>query len=275
MAHRDGTEEALRARIVKPEFFASRSMSRVSIEAMVTFQGLWADADSAGRGVADTRLLKGHIWPLRDEVTPEVIDAHLAELELEHVTLYEVDGESYYAVKNWEKHQSKSYRTGDPVHPEPPDPATCTTSRAPCTTDRALREGKGREVNAAPAHETAPQPSTTDANGAPDERARDTEPAASTTDDSFEEFWDTYPRKEGKKITQTRWKNLSKRDRAAALEALPAHVRSWRNEGREMKYIKQPGVWLNERRWEDELAPAQRGLLRAVGAGGVEVENAT
>lgn len=94
------------------------------------------------------------------------------------------------------------------------------------------------------------------------------------TDEGFEEFWEAYPRKEGRKIAHTRWKNLTKSDRAAALEALPTHVRSWRNEGRQQKYIKQPGAWINGRHWEDEITPARRGL-RAVGAGGVDVENAT
>lgn len=107
----------------------------------------------------------------------------------------------------------------------------------------------------------------------PPETETETDISIDHPDDGFDAFWNQYPRKEGKKLAATRWKNLTKRDRDAALAALPAHIRLWRNEGRQHKYIKQPAVWLNGRHWEDEIT-GQRGTS-AIGAGGVEIENAT
>lgn len=163
----------MRSRLIKSEFFASRSLARVSIPAMITFTGLWADADSAGRGVADPRLLKGHIWPLRDDITPDDIASHLDELAREHIVLYAVNGDAYYAVKNWEKHQSAAYRTGSAVHPEPPNDALCTPSPATCTPSPALREVKGREVVAPPAATRLPESAAPAVKAAPGKRARD------------------------------------------------------------------------------------------------------
>ena len=91
----------------------------MSIPARITFIGLWADADSAGRGLAHPVILKGVIWPLDDEITPQDISDHLEELAGEHIRLYTVGEDTYYAVTSWEKHQSASYRTGESKYPAP------------------------------------------------------------------------------------------------------------------------------------------------------------
>lgn len=110
-----------RIRTLKPGIFRSRSLARCSIPAVLTFEGLWSEADDAGRGVADARILKGAIWPLRDEITADDVEDHIAQLAgTGHVTLYEVDGERYYAITNWDKHQAPSHRRGDPIYPPPP-----------------------------------------------------------------------------------------------------------------------------------------------------------
>jgi hypothetical protein len=109
-----------RTRMLKPEFFRSRSLARVSRDARLTFQGLWMEADAKGRGLAHLVILKGCIWPLDDDITPQTINDHLQELSVEHIQLYEVGEDTFYAVKNWDKHQSAAYRTGESKHPEPP-----------------------------------------------------------------------------------------------------------------------------------------------------------
>lgn len=118
-----------RIRTLKPEFFRSRSLARVSIPARLTFQGLWCEADDFGRGVADPRLVKGAVWPLDDEMTWGEVAKHLDELETTgHISLYEIDGEQFYVIVSWEEHQAAAYRRGKPQFP------------APCTTDNASTE---------------------------------------------------------------------------------------------------------------------------------------
>lgn len=108
-----------RIRSLKPGFFKSRSLSKLSVPARITFAGLWCEADDEGRGIADARLLKGAIWPLDDDITHETIEEHLDALGADHITLYEVAGERFYEVNNWEAHQSPQFRRNEGVHPAP------------------------------------------------------------------------------------------------------------------------------------------------------------
>lgn len=235
-----------RTRMLKPEFFSSRSLSKVSRDARLLFQGLWCEADSAGRGKADPRIVKGAVFPLDDDVTLDTVHDWLCELhDTGHILLYEVDEEPLFEVLNFSKHQAASYRTGEPKHPGPDDPkaihATCTTDRAVCTPRRALREGKGKEENV--------HSGTT----------------STKPDPLFDEFWTTYPNKVNKQKARTSWNRLTDADKAAALRALPDHIGTWKDPN----FIPHPTTWLNGRRWEDEIKPKHTGA-RLVG--GIYVE---
>lgn len=73
--------------------------------------------------------------------------------------------------------------------------------------------------------------------------------------DDFSEFWQAYPRREGKGAAEKAWRKLKAADRQAALDALPNHRERWN--GTERKFLPHPSTWLNQRRWEDEIdAPA-------------------
>ena len=133
-----------RIRSLKPEFFTSRSLARVPREARFTFAGMWCLADDHGRGIADPRLLKGQLWALDDDITPVDISLWITALvETDHLVVYEVDGEAFYEVVGWAKHQAAAYRRGDPKHPEPPSALSCTFLHD--SARRVVLEGKGRE----------------------------------------------------------------------------------------------------------------------------------
>lgn len=109
-----------RARIIKPDFFQSRSLARVSRDARLTFIGLWTEADAEGRGIAHPAILRGRIWPLDVDITDAVVVSHLYELaSTGHITVYESDGDAFFAVVSWHKHQSAAYRTGESKLPAP------------------------------------------------------------------------------------------------------------------------------------------------------------
>jgi hypothetical protein len=69
----------------------------------------------------------------------------------------------------------------------------------------------------------------------------------------FAQFWAIYPRKDNKKGSRIMFKNLSKRDQIAALEALPNHIEFWKADNRTMRLIPLPTTWLHGERWEDEI----------------------
>lgn len=243
-----------RIRTIKPDFFRSRSLARCTRDARTTFAGLWCDADSAGRGIADPRILKGAIWPLDDDITPEVIAGHLEELAREHITLYSVGEEPYYAVINFEKHQAAGYRQGDPKYPEPPsnDPV-CTPERANGTPDRANVEEPDEPPGSGPEPEvcTSERADCTPEGALKGREGKGREPHPEPTD--FLTFWAAYPRKIERKKTEVAWRNLTKSDQASALAAIPDHVAAWSHERRAQQHIPHPTTWLHGRRWEDRL----------------------
>lgn len=136
-----------RIRTLKPEYFRSLSLAQCSRDARLTFAGLWCEADDHGRGKADPRLLKGAIWSLDDDVTPAEVDSHLARLEeTGHIWLYLVEGERYFEIVAWERHQAPAYRRGRAVYPDatgtiPHDPACKEVQDA---TDDVLELGTGK-----------------------------------------------------------------------------------------------------------------------------------
>lgn len=110
-----------RIRTIKPGFFTSEDVAALSIRARLTWIGLWTYADDAGRGKANTRLIKAALWPLDDEVDLQAIRDDLDELDAAgRITLYQVDGVEYLEVTAWTVHQ-RIDRPGKLAIPPNPD----------------------------------------------------------------------------------------------------------------------------------------------------------
>lgn len=81
-------------------------------------------------------------------------------------------------------------------------------------------------------------------------------PPKGKTDEDFDEFWEVYPKKVGKADARKAFaKAIKTVDLDTILWAIETQKESdqWsRDNG---KYIPNPSTWLNQGRWEDELAP--------------------
>ena len=73
----------------------------------------------------------------------------------------------------------------------------------------------------------------------------------------FDEFWQSYPHKVGKKAALSAWKKLKPNAglRVKIMESLETQKSSqqWRRENG--RYIPNPATWLNQGRWDDQLDP--------------------
>lgn len=69
-------------------------------------------------------------------------------------------------------------------------------------------------------------------------------------------FWPAYPRKESKLPAQKAWMSISPDLYGTIISALERHKQSaqWKKDNGQ--YIPLPATWLNQKRWEDELAPS-------------------
>lgn len=150
-----------RIRTVKPEWLDDERLVLASLEARVMSIALLTLADDEGRGRGNPVILGAQVFP--GSANPrEASTKALRELaEASYVVLYEVDGQSYFQIRNFAKHQ-KIDRPRPSALPEPPEiaaeqkrviPATLTTFDEPSTTprraidDASTTEGNGREGN--------------------------------------------------------------------------------------------------------------------------------
>ena len=95
----------MRIRTIKPEFWESESLSRVSREARLLFVGLFSCCDDHGRTRAHSRILASRLYPFDDDAL-SLIEGWLSELSaIGSVRLYEVEGERFLDIPKWLNHQ--------------------------------------------------------------------------------------------------------------------------------------------------------------------------
>jgi hypothetical protein len=95
----------MRIRSIKPEFWESESLGRVSREARLLFIGLFSCCDDHGRARASSRLLASRLYPYDDDAFKR-LPSWISELEKQGcIRLYQVDGESYLEIPKWLNHQ--------------------------------------------------------------------------------------------------------------------------------------------------------------------------
>ena len=79
-------------------------------------------------------------------------------------------------------------------------------------------------------------------------------PATRDATDRFDEFWATYPRRQGKGAAVKAWAKAIKRANPDTILKAAAGYRD--DPHRDPQFTAHPSTWLNQDRWEDEPLPA-------------------
>lgn len=109
------------ARVIRSEIVTSRSLSRVSLEADLTFRNLLLVVDDFGRCDARLPVLRAALYASRPTVTEQHLAGWLDELEREGcIERYESKGDAYLWLPKWETHRGKSKRADRSKLPDPP-----------------------------------------------------------------------------------------------------------------------------------------------------------
>lgn len=87
-------------------------------------------------------------------------------------------------------------------------------------------------------------------------------PLASVIAPTFQDFWDAYAYKKGRKKAEEKWNKLKLQEKVACLQAVPAYVANtvipgYTSDGTRKQYRMHPLTYLNGARWEDEIYPVQ------------------
>lgn len=79
---------------------------------------------------------------------------------------------------------------------------------------------------------------------------------------TFDEFWNAYAYKKGRKKAEEKWNRLKPKEKVACMEAVPAYVDNTMipgsaYTGTKKQFRMHPLTYLNGARWEDVIYPVQ------------------
>lgn len=95
-----------RIRTIKPELPADEKLALCSRDARLLFVYLFTQSDCWGNQRANTKLLRGSLFPYDDDVTIDDVDGWLGELERQDlIGLYEHGGQHYLHMFGFTKNQ--------------------------------------------------------------------------------------------------------------------------------------------------------------------------
>ena len=108
-----------RSRVIKPEFWSDEKLAMVDLPARLLYIGLWNTCDDTGRSKGHPLWLKSQIFPY-DDLPPGQIETWLSDLAgLRRILPYTVNGEQYYFIPGFLKHQ-KIQHPSPARNPAPP-----------------------------------------------------------------------------------------------------------------------------------------------------------
>lgn len=117
-------------RIIKESIRTSRKINELTDFQFRLWLYLITYVDDYGRGSADPELIKGFVFPRRKRISESDIGKALAELVgMGCISLYKVDGESYFCFPNWSEHQR--IQTKKSKFPSPEEGVLCDESQNP------------------------------------------------------------------------------------------------------------------------------------------------
>lgn len=227
-----------RIRTIKPEFPHSESMGKISRDARLLFILLWTLADDSGRLRGNSRMLASLLFPY-DNDAPKLIDGWLAELVSQNCVLrYQVDGTNYIQICKWLNHQKIDKPSASKI------PSFDESSRILENVRESSCEDQGSRIK----------------DQGPRKGSRTKYHLDGVDEETFEKFWNAYPKKTGKQAALTAFAKIKNPETVVEqiLQALAWQVESdqWRKDGGQ--YIPNPATYLNQGRWQDEPVTALR-----------------
>lgn len=218
-----------RTRSLKPGFFKNEQLAKLPFQWRLLYEGLWTQADRAGRLEDRPVRLKAELFPYDDLEIEEGL-ARLADAHF--ITRYEVNGLRYIAIPTFGKHQSPHVNEAESEFPSVPRHRSST--RVAPESHHASTSGTGTSTGTSTSTSTAL-------------RAR------------FDRFWQAYPKHVGEDAAWIVWKQRRPNEELTQ-EILAAVARQrqsaeWqRDDG---QFIPNPKTWLHQGRWKDKTEPAR------------------
>lgn len=238
-------------RLIKESICTSEDLDCLSPMAEILFYRLIVNADDYGCFHGNESIVKSKCFPLKsDDIKCDQMKSWLDELDtVGLITRYiGTDGRRYIKLTKWEKHQQ--VRAKKRKFPEPE-----TVCEHPISNDINSEQMKSDDskcprnpIQSNP--ESNPYPNTNDANT----RKQIQTPMK----DSFDEFWDTYPKKTGDiRLTYQEYLfAIEETKPEVLLEALKKQVEAADED--DLKYFHSADKWLRNREWKKPVTASKK-----------------
>lgn len=233
-------------RFIKESCRSSKNLDKLTDFEERLWWRLITTADDFGRFMACPELVRSACFPFKTLPTKTIVAALHSLQTHDLIRLYSVDDRQYGEFAKWEKHQGK------PRAKESKYPAFFDTQE-----NHML-------ASAMHLHANVPGHSDTDTDTDLSSLQSLSSPIPNpefkhrnSCADEFETFWNSYPKKVGRKAAQKAFQNALKNAQDCPtiddlLEAISRQRASpqWAKEGGQ--YIPHPATWLNRGQWADK-----------------------
>jgi hypothetical protein len=261
-----------RARNIKPGFFKNEVLAELTPLTRLLFAGLWCLADREGRLEDRPKRIKADIFPY-DNCNVDKKLNHLRDKGF--VLRYQVDGEGYIQVLNFNKHQNPHIKEQASLIPAP-DIHHANTMQTPdkhgsCPADSLSLDSLSSD---------SLNPITDSLSSSPVGSGWGNKPFK-VGPEMFDHFWRAYPKKKSKSDAVKAWNKLKIDNLLYTLimnkleDAKKSH--DWTKDNGQ--FIPYPATWLNKKMWEDEYSTeieqvpkGWNGIKQWANRKGVEIE---
>lgn len=222
-----------RIRSIKPEFWTDGRVVSLAPEARLLFIGSWNFARcDQGHLDDDATALKLKVLPADDVDADALIEELIAKGLVDR---YKADGRSFLHIRRFTEHQKIETRWNSRC-PYCPLQDSANLAETPPTT---VQEGKGGDRRGR------------------ERKVKPTSPPSEVDADLFQNFWDLYPRRNGKRLSRGKaeriWWGLKPEQKTAAIAAAK-HYAAACNSG--ITIAADAFRWLRDRSFEDWQEPA-------------------
>lgn len=96
----------MRNRMIKPEFWQSKTLRKCSLEARLLFIGLWNFCDDYGVCLDSNRKILGEVFPFDENISEKRLEKWKNELITNKLVIpVEYDSTKYLIIRSWFEHQ--------------------------------------------------------------------------------------------------------------------------------------------------------------------------
>lgn len=234
-----------RSRILQPGFFQNERLAELSPLTRLLFAGLWTIADREGRFEDRPKRIKAVLLPYDNCDVDRALE-ELAAGPDAFICRYEVDGNKFAQILTWHRHQSIHHKEEE--------------SGIPSMDHACVKHGSSMAqacVNHDSGFEKSESCFLVEVEVEEEVKVK-VEKEAEVKRDSFDEFWEHYPKKVAKGAAKSAYdlaaKKLRKRPEvtdvhAYMLVAVKEFADSPVGQG---EFCPHPATWLNQARFDDD-----------------------